>query len=205
MWPQPQETLTPAGLTPFDLVLETERIPYQINCSSHVMTMPRHARGAAWYCSTQLSFQWDWSRPLAVCKVWNQAELQPHSDSLGRVASGCCIPMRLSGCVTKWAAWYSPLVAGLCLTWVVWVRSCEQGILPLKSGDWMWAMSAGLQCCTMSHSGVWLRVCSRLCGLRSLLRAEPRLNCSPRSLFSRDETKAEVTAGKVLLGKGVWR
>lgn len=132
--------LTPAGLTPFDLVLEAESIPYQLNYSSHVMVMPRHIHGAACYCSTQLSFQWHWSRPLAACKMWNQAELQSHrvsfhSDSLGRVASGSCIPMRPSGHGTKQATWYSPLVAGLCLTWVVWGRSCGQGILPLKSGD----------------------------------------------------------------------
>lgn len=49
--------LTPAGLTPFDLVLAMERIPYQINYSSHMMTMPRHVCGAVCYCGTQLSFQ----------------------------------------------------------------------------------------------------------------------------------------------------
>lgn len=106
--------------------------------------------------------------------------------------------MRPSDPITKQAAWYSPFIAGLCLTWVVWGRSCEQGILPLKSGD---GYEQYLQCCTTSHSSVWLPVYCRLCGLWSLPRAEAHLNSSPWALLSRDETKAGVWAGKVLLEK----
>lgn len=47
--------LTPAGLTPFDLVLAMEGIPYQINYSVLMMTMP----SAVCYCSTRLCFKWD--------------------------------------------------------------------------------------------------------------------------------------------------
>lgn len=49
--------LTPAGVTPFDLVLAMEAIPYQINYSVLMMTMPRHLQGAVCYCSTQLCFK----------------------------------------------------------------------------------------------------------------------------------------------------
>ena len=41
--------LTPAGLAPFDLVLATKRVAYQINYSSHMATVPGHVHAAVRY------------------------------------------------------------------------------------------------------------------------------------------------------------
>lgn len=43
--------LTPAGATPFDLILAMEEIYFQINYLIHMMSMPRHVHGAMYYCS----------------------------------------------------------------------------------------------------------------------------------------------------------
>lgn len=84
---------TPAGLTPFDLVLVMGRIPYRINYSSPVTTRPRHARGAVCFCGTVVSSEAEadpWLRVRGGTGLISSPTAQPRLGHPGTVPPFSC-------------------------------------------------------------------------------------------------------------------